>query len=1069
MRFLIAFLFTLVATVAAAQCTNVTSLAATGVGSSNATISFTTPSASTFFVIKYNGIRQNVNDPGGPYPKLVTAPLSGLSASTGYTVSVVRYCTVTDSTETSTISFTTTAGACDTVTNMVVTSTNVSATINSLEATYGTSYQLKYVKVGYTDTVTLSGSTADFSLSGLRAGSTYYYKITTICASGTAATSWRTFITKAVTNLTILNGYGAQVDRFNAPKSLGFPMGAGAPVASPDKNDATSQYMDTLAGAMYYFNPRSQKWFSTQLTVNVKDFGAKGDGITDDKPAFEAAANFVANKGGGTVFVPAASVYYRDTLPIYWPSNVNIVGEGDKSVIYNDRDTTTSSRAYPYVPIYFGEMIPICYDSTNLRFYSTGLASFDKVKVSSTIMDSFTVGNLVEIRGLTGFIGADGSTKPHVFRIEKIVKKILPDTLVLEHPLDTTLTTGKIAVMGKYLPTATKAIDEYGHPFYMIENINVENIRIKSNSEAFLRYAAYKADFRNVTVEAASLINCNAMSWNNWTNIRGTFWSQAMEFAMGSNNTNITNITGTYVKNKFLVSTVQPFIRYGENVFNIKVRNVMINAGESDRQGVAFDEAVNCSLENFYIDGKKLAQKVMEFSAEFYGSINRGNVARNGVIIGGTANSSLQFNHYHVDSSVNENNLVENVRFMGVINSSFAYRAGGTNNTIKDCYFEYGKGSTDDNISNFRIMNTRADGVYDRLTNVTQANNFYGTDNTARIWTDSKNISIGDNLLYNSGPGNANATGNFVAGNNAFQSVNTAKYNFAIGDSTLFNNADGENNIAIGYAALKNYLNNNSIGIGYYAGNAATTSVVTAIGSYALSSATGAFNTGIGLSAGRRVTTGVRVTAIGVQAFDSATTATDLIGIGVNIGRNITTQSNATLIGNNINWPTGFGQGIILGNNAYFKNGNTTNDQNPGNARFGLNIVDPLAYVHIPASTTAYPSIMFNEGVDPTVTLSGMIGLHARNSHLYARIGSTNYQLDQQAATTATVTGSGNGSSTAISITLPTSATWAMVGAGNAAAAGITYWTVSGTTLTINYAVAPASGTNNLSYFISYK
>lgn len=45
-------------------------------------------------------------------------------------------------------------------------------------------------------------------------------------------------------------------------------------------------------------------------TVNVKDFGAVGDGVTDDTAAIQAAINAIAATGGGTVYFPQPSVAY---------------------------------------------------------------------------------------------------------------------------------------------------------------------------------------------------------------------------------------------------------------------------------------------------------------------------------------------------------------------------------------------------------------------------------------------------------------------------------------------------------------------------------------------------------------------------------------------------------------------------------------------------------------------------------------------------------------------------------------------------------------------------------------
>lgn len=60
--------------------------------------------------------------------------------------------------------------------------------------------------------------------------------------------------------------------------------------------------------------------------VNVKDFGAKGDGTTDDTEAIQAAINRASDKGGGTVYLPAGKYIQSQTLVL--KAKVKLLGDG---------------------------------------------------------------------------------------------------------------------------------------------------------------------------------------------------------------------------------------------------------------------------------------------------------------------------------------------------------------------------------------------------------------------------------------------------------------------------------------------------------------------------------------------------------------------------------------------------------------------------------------------------------------------------------------------------------------------------------------------------------------------
>ena len=64
-------------------------------------------------------------------------------------------------------------------------------------------------------------------------------------------------------------------------------------------------------------------------SVSVKDFGAVGDGVTDDTAAIQSGINYLNSIGGGTLFFPAG-VYYVSQLNYYAGITFRGVGAGSK-------------------------------------------------------------------------------------------------------------------------------------------------------------------------------------------------------------------------------------------------------------------------------------------------------------------------------------------------------------------------------------------------------------------------------------------------------------------------------------------------------------------------------------------------------------------------------------------------------------------------------------------------------------------------------------------------------------------------------------------------------------------
>lgn len=71
-------------------------------------------------------------------------------------------------------------------------------------------------------------------------------------------------------------------------------------------------------------------------SVTVSSFGAKGDGVTDDTAAIQAALDYMGSTGGGRVTCDKTNGRYRITKTLKIPSHTTIMGVAPSQYPYND-------------------------------------------------------------------------------------------------------------------------------------------------------------------------------------------------------------------------------------------------------------------------------------------------------------------------------------------------------------------------------------------------------------------------------------------------------------------------------------------------------------------------------------------------------------------------------------------------------------------------------------------------------------------------------------------------------------------------------------------------------------